>query len=190
MHATYSTIRAQGIDVEKDIKALLIQFWEAYSDRNMEKVLRENLAVRWFCGFGLTDTTPDFSYFSKLRKRIGTKRIATMFQAINATLETHYLFGKVFTFIDASTIITKAARWSERDKALADGEQKLNNSNVAQYVADSDARWGAKSKDKLLFGHKRHLAVDMRHGLILKVSSPVKEQSSWINSMTLTIPIN
>lgn len=168
MRATYSTIGAQGIDVERGIKALLIQFWEDYSDRNMEKALRENLAVRWFCGFGLTDATPDFSYFSKLRKRIGTKRIATMFQEINATLETHGLFGNVFTFIDASTIITKAALWEERDRALKDGEQKLNNSNVAKYAADSDAKWGAKSKNKIWFGHKRHLSVDMRHGLILK----------------------
>jgi IS5 family transposase len=168
MRATYSTMGAQGIDVEKGIKALLIQFWEDYSDRSMEKALRENLAVKWFCGFGLTEQTPDFSYFSKLRKRIGTKRIATMFQEINTTLETHGLFGNVFTFIDASTIITKAALWEERDKALADGEEKLNNSNVHKYAADSDARWGAKSKNKLWFGHKRHLSVDMRYGLILK----------------------
>jgi IS5 family transposase len=170
MRATYSTMGAQGIDVEKDIKALLIQFWEDYSDRNMEKALRENLAVTWFCGFGLTDATPDFSYFSKLRKRIGTKRIATMFKEINATLETHGLFGNVFTFIDASTIITKAALWEERDKALADGEKKLNNSNVQTYAADSDAKWGAKSKHNIWFGHKRHCAVDMRFGLITKTA--------------------
>ena len=168
MRAAYSTIGAQGIDVEKGIKALLIQFWEDYSDRSMEKALKENLAVKWFCGFGLTEPVPDFSYFSKLRKRIGTKRIAAMFQEINATLEAHGLFGNVFTFIDASTIITKAALWEERDKALADGEQKLNNSNVAKYAADTDARWGAKSKTNIWFGHKRHLAVDMRYGLIKK----------------------
>ena len=134
----------------------------------MEKALKENLAVKWFCGFGLTEPTPDFSYFSKLRKRIGTKRIATMFQDINQTLESHGLFGNVFTFIDASTIITKTALWEERDKALADGEHKLNNTNVAKYATDTDARWGAKSKDKMWFGHKRHLAVDMRYGLIKK----------------------
>ena len=170
MRATYSTIGAQGIDVEKGVKALLIQFWEDYSDRSMEKALRENLAVKWFCGFGLTDPTPDYSYFSKLRKRIGTKRIATMFKEINTTLETHGLFGNIFTFIDASTIITKTALWEERDKALADGEKQLNNNNVKKYVADKDARWGAKSKNNIWFGHKRHLAVDMRYGLITKTA--------------------
>lgn len=73
-----------------------------------------------------------------------------MFKEINAILEEHGLFGNVFTFIDASTIITKAALWEERDKALADGEEKLNNSNVAKYASDTDARWGAKSKKQAL----------------------------------------
>lgn len=170
MRSAYSTTGAVGIDIEKGIKALLIQFWEDYSDRNMEKALRENLAVKWFCGFSLTEPTPDFSYFSKLRKRIGAKRIADMFTTINQTLETHGLFGNVFTFIDASTIITKTALWEERDKALAAGEQQLNNSNVTKYAADADARWGAKSKNKIWFGHKRHLSVDMRYGLIKKIT--------------------
>jgi transposase, IS5 family len=170
MRATYSTIGAHGIDVEKGIKALLIQFWENYSDRDMEKALKENLAVKWFCGFGLTDSTPDYSYFSKLRKRIGTKRIATMFKEINKTMKNHGLFGNVFTFIDASTIITKTALWEERDKALKDGEEKLNNSNIHKYSSDKDARWGAKSKNKIWFGHKRNVAVDMRYGLIQKLA--------------------
>ena len=170
MRAAYSTLGANGIDAEKGVKALLIQFWEDYSDREMEKAVRENLAVRWFCGFSLTEQTPDYSYFSKLRKRLGTKRIGRFFEEVNATLESRGLFGNVFTFIDASTIISKTALWEERDRALRDGEEKLNNKNVEKYAADTDARWGAKSATKLWFGHKRHAAVDMRHGLIKKVA--------------------
>lgn len=170
MRSTYSTLGTNALDVEKGVKALLIQFWEDYSDRQMEKALKENLAIRWFCGFSLTEQTPDYSYFSKLRKRIGTKRIGHFFEDVNATLESRGLFGNVFTFIDASTIITKTALWEERDRAIADGAEKLNNKNVAKYAADTDARWGAKSKNKIWFGHKRHAAVDMRHGLIKKVA--------------------
>src|SRR3989344_1406564 len=106
---SYSDLGDSGIDVEKGIKALLIQFWEDCSDRQMEKALKENFAIRWFCGFGLTEEVPDFSYFSKLRKRIGTKRIADLFNEINAILEGYGLFGNVFAFIDASTIVTKTA---------------------------------------------------------------------------------
>jgi len=145
----YSDLGANGIAVEKGLKCLLVQFWEDYSDRQNEKAVKENIAVRWFCGFGLTEETPDHSYFGKLRKRIGTQRIARMFNAVNSQLAEHGLFGKVFTFIDASTIITKTALWEERDKAIADGEEKLNNAVVNKYTADKQAKWGAKSKRKI-----------------------------------------
>lgn len=166
----YSDTGAEGIDVVKGFKALLIQFWEDYSDREMEKVLEENVAVKWFCGFELLEKTPDHSYFGKLRKRLGTKNIADIFNSVNEELRDKGLFGDVFKFIDASSIVTKTALWEERDKAIANGEEKLNNKNVTNYAADSDARWGAKSKHNIWFGYKRHHNVDMRFGLIDKVA--------------------
>ena len=170
MRACYSTLGVRGIDVEKGVKSLLIQFWENYSDREMEKAIKENLAIRWFCGFSLSESTPDYSYFSKLRKRVGVKRIAELFKTVNSILESKGLFGNVFTFIDASAIVSKTALWEERDEAIKDGEEKLNNKNVEHYAADTDARWGAKSKKNIWFGYKRHEAVDMRHGLVKKVA--------------------
>jgi transposase, IS5 family len=167
----YSNLGTTGIDVERGIKALLVQFWEDYSDRQMEKAIRENLAIRWFCGFGLREQTPDYSYFSKLRRRLGTRHTANLFDQVNATMEGYGLFGNVFTFIDASAIITKTALWKERDKAIEDGAAKLNNVNVKHYAKDKDARWGAKSKHNIWFGYKRHEAVDMRHGLVKKVAA-------------------
>lgn len=166
----YSSIGAEGVDVIKGFKALLIQFWENYSDREMEKVLQENVAVKWFCGFELTEKTPDHSYFGRLRKRLGAENIADIFNSVNAVLRGKGLFGDVFKFIDASTIITKTALWEERDRAIKNGEEKLNNSNVEKYSADKDARWGAKSKNHIWFGFKRHCNVDMRHGLIDKLT--------------------
>jgi IS5 family transposase len=157
--------------LEQGVKALLVQFWEDYSDREMENALRENVAVRWFCDYGLVEDTPDHTYFSKLRTRLGTKGIADLFQKINQILEQHGLFGNVFTFIDASAIVTKTALWEERDRAIADGAEKLNNANVSNYAADPDAKWGAKSKNKIWYGYKRHEAVDMRHGLVRKVAT-------------------
>lgn len=170
MRAAYSTLGANGIDVCRGVKALLIQFWENYSDREMEQAIKENLAVRWFCGFGISESTPDYTYFCKLRKRIGTKRTAQFFKDVNSILESYGLFGDVFTFIDASTIITKTALWKERDKAIKNGQEKLNNKNVKDYAADKDARWGAKSKTNIWFGYKRNIAADMRFGLIKKMS--------------------
>lgn len=162
----YSDLGKTGIDIEKGFKALLVQFWEDYSDRQMEQAVRANMDVRWFCGFSLSAPTPDHSYFGKLRKRIGTDRLTAVFNQVNALLATQGLVGNVFTFVDASAVITKLALWEERDRAIKDGEETLNNAVVGKYAADTDARWGAKGKNKIWFGYKKHDAVDMKHGII------------------------
>lgn len=175
----YSDLGKTGVDIAKGFKALLIQFWEDYSDRQMEKAVRENIAIRWFCGFALLEETPDHTYFCKLRKRLGTKNIADLFNGVNETLRGKGLFGDVFKFIDASSIITKTALWEERDKAIKEGEEKLNNANVKHYAADKDARWGAKSKTNFWFGYKRHHNIDMRHGLIDKLAVTPANVMDW-----------
>jgi IS5 family transposase len=175
----YSNLGDTGIDIEKGFKALLIQFWEDYSDREMENAVRKNLAIRWFCGFSLTESTPDHTYFCKLRKRLGAKNIAATFNRVNEKLSKKGLFGDVFKFIDASAIVSKTALWEERDKAIANGEKKLNNHNVKKYAADKDARWGAKSKTNIWFGYKKHHNVDMRFGLIDKLAVTAANVLDW-----------
>lgn len=166
----YSHLGQPGIPAVRGLKAILLQFWEDYSDREMEAAVRENLAIRWFCEFSLTERTPDHSYFGKFRKRIGTQYLADMFNSVNERLQKEELFGNIFYFIDASTILTKTALWEERDRAIKDGHDKLNNLVVKDYAADKEARWGAKSKKNIWFGYKRHTAVDMRYGLITKTT--------------------
>jgi IS5 family transposase len=80
------------------------------------------------------------------------------------------LVRSVFTFVDASAIVTKQTTWAERDRALADGAEALNNRNVSQYSADPDARFGCKGTDRFWYGYKRHVSVDMRSGLIRAVA--------------------
>ncbi len=164
----YSDLGKTGIDINKGFKALLVQFWEDYSDRQMENAVKHNVAIKYFCDFSLTEETPDHSYFGKLRERIGSERLANIFNNINEELSQQGIFGNVFTFVDASTIVTKTALWEERDQAIKDGEETLNNIVVKKYAKDKEARWGAKSKNNIWFGYKRHNAVDMRHGLIKK----------------------
>jgi IS5 family transposase len=170
LEKTYSHLGQKGIPAVRGLKALLLQFWEDYSDRQMEAAVRENLAIRWFCGFSLNEKTSDHSYFGKFRKRIGTQHFADIFNSINERLRKEGLFGNIFHFIDASTIIAKSALWEERDRAIKDGHDKLNNLVVKEYASDKDARWGAKSKKHIWFGYKRHTAVDMRYGLISKTT--------------------
>jgi IS5 family transposase len=166
----YSDKGQTGYSVDQGFKAMLVQFWEDLSDREMERALRENLIFKWFCGFGLKDQTPDHSYFGRLRQRIGTERVAKVFNQINNQLNARGLYGEAFTFMDASKVISKVALWEERDRAIRDGYEKLNNQVVGKYAKDKQARWGAKSKKDIWFGFKRHVAVDMRYGLISKTT--------------------
>ena len=66
-----------------------------------------------------------------------------------------------------------------RDKAIADsknsesddnGDPTMNNKNVENYSSDPQARYGAKGKNDIWLGYKRHVAVDMHQGLITKVA--------------------
>jgi IS5 family transposase len=164
----YSEKGAVGIPIKKGFAALLLQWWEDLSDRQMERALQENTAMKWFCGFNLTEKTPDHSYFGKLRKRIGTKNLADLFNEVTIALGKAGLVGGVFTFVDSAGIVSKLALWKERDKAIAEGEEKLNNAVVKKYATDKDARFGCKGKKKYWFGYKRQVAIDMKQGFITK----------------------
>jgi IS5 family transposase len=170
LHTLYSPKGAQGIAVETGFKCLMIQFYEDLSDRQVENALKENVAMKWFCGFGLMEDTPDHSYFGKLRRRIGTKRLAELFNRVNAELREKHIIGEVFTNVYATGLISKIALWKERDKAIKEGLEKLNNDTVGKYATDKQARFGCKGKQKFWFGYKRHCSVDMKHGLINKMA--------------------
>jgi len=166
----YSKTGAKGIAVERAVRLLVIQFLEDYSDREMERAISENMAIRWFCGYELTEATPDHSFFGDFRKRLGTANMGRIFKTVNDELKQKGLIGETFSFIDATGIVTKTALWDERDKALAEGAEKLNNQNVKKYVADKQARYGCKGKNKFHFGYKRHHCIDMKQGIITKVA--------------------
>jgi len=161
---------ANGYGIVTLFQCLLLQFIEDISDRELERYLRENNAAKLFCGFGLVEATPDFSLFTRVRKRIGTHRLSQMFAGIRDALKTQGLISEVFTFVDATHLISKANLWQERDKVLAQGYEKLNNETLPKAACDKDARIGCKGKNKFWYGYKQHTSVDMQSGLINKVA--------------------
>ncbi|MGV7229105.1 MAG: transposase [Nitrospirales bacterium] len=64
---------ADGYGVERLFRCLLLQFMEDLSDRDMERYLEENLAAKWFCGFTLSEPTPDYTLFTRVRTPYGQK---------------------------------------------------------------------------------------------------------------------
>lgn len=160
----------KGYRAYRLFKCLLLQFFEDLSDRELERYLIENNAGKWFCDFDLTEKTPDHTVFSKMRARIGTKLLSEIFADLRDQLRSQGYMNEVFNFVDASSLISKASLWKERDKAIKDKYEKLNNEVLPKVAHDKQARIGCKGKDKFWYGFKKHVSVDMQSGLINKVS--------------------
>lgn len=170
----YSVNGRKGYSAISVLKMLCLQFFEDLSDRQMERYLEENLAAKYFCGFGIEDQTPDFRSFTVFRSRIGTKTLADIFNGFIVQLKADKTVRTVFTFVDSSQIKSRIDVWEARDKFKQDddedGNNSLNNSNIGKYSSDKEAKFGCKGKNKFWIGYKRHVAVDMPTGIITKVA--------------------
>ena len=161
--------------VEFGLRALVLQFIEDLSDREMERYLQENTAGKWFCNLTLGEKSPDHSYFGDFRKRLGTTRLMVVFSQVRGSLKHMGLIREVFTFVDASQLVSKLTTWDDRDKAIKAGLEKFNNETAPKIAADSQARFGCKGSNKFWFGYKEHVSVDMQSGLINKVAATSAE---------------
>lgn len=160
----------KGYGLLRLFKCILLQFMEDLSDRELERYLQENNTAKWFCGFGLLEKTPNYSVFSKFRKNIGTRFMSEVFGDLREQLKQHGLISEVFSFVDASHLISKANLWKERDKAIQERYEKLNNEVLPKVAKDTQARIGCKGGNKFWYGYKKHACVDMQSGLINKIA--------------------
>lgn len=167
----YSAKGRKEKGVEFGLRALVLQFIEDLSDREMERYLQENNAGKWFCDLALGEKTPDHSYFSDFRKRLGTRRLMEIFAHVRESLKGMGLIREVFTFVDASQLVSKLSTWDDRDKAIKAGLERFNNETAPEVASDKQARFGCKGNDKYWFGYKEHVSVDMQSGLINKVAA-------------------
>jgi transposase, IS5 family len=126
----------KGYGVLRLFKCLLLQFMEDLSDRELERYLSDSNAAKWFCGFDLTEDTPNYSVFSKLRARIGTNLLSKIFSSFRDQLRSQGYMSEVFTFVDASHLISKANLWEERDEVRRQKYEKLNNDTLPEVAHD------------------------------------------------------
>jgi IS5 family transposase len=166
LQSSYSDMGRRAYPLGAMLKAAVLQYMEDRSDRQMERFLAENLAGKLFCGFELEDETPDHSAFGEWRRRVGAERLAEVFNRLGQALRGAGLIREVFTFVDATKLVSKENLWKERDLAEERG-QRLGNSNVAELAADPEARFGSKGGTRW-YGYKAHVSVDMSQGLVAR----------------------
>jgi transposase len=115
----------KGYGMLKLFKCLLLQFMEDVSDRELERLLQENNAAKWFCNFSLAEETPNYSVFSRARSKIGTNQLSKIFADLRGQLKSQGIMCEVFSFVDATHLIAKASFWDERNKAIEQSMRSL-----------------------------------------------------------------
>lgn len=160
----------KGHGILRLFKCLLLQFMEDLSDRELERYLGDSNAGKWFCDFALMEKTPDHSVFSKIRKKIGTEVLSKIFTKFRDQLRAQGYMSEVFTFVDASHLISKANLWEERDELRKLKYDKLNNETLPKVAKDKQAKIGCKGGSKFWYGYKKHVSVDIQSGMINKVA--------------------
>jgi len=140
--------------MEALFRCLLLQFIEDLSDRELEKMLQENTAAKLFCGFSLSEKTPDFTLFTKNREKLGAKELGKMFAKMRDQLRSKGYMHDVFNFVDASHLVSKAALWEERDQAIQKKYEALNNQTLPKIARDKQARFGCKGGNKFWHGSR------------------------------------
>ena len=160
----------KGFGLYRVFLCLLLQFMEDLSDRELEVFMQGNNHGKWFAEFSIIEKTPDHTLFCKLRKKIGTSRLFKIFDNLRFQLQSQGYMSEVFTFVDASHLVSKAGLWEERDKAIKAKYDKLNNEVLPKVAKDKEANFGCKGGNKFWYGFKKHISVDMQSGMINKVA--------------------
>ena len=141
-----SPLGRKGYPALAMFKALLLQQWYRLSDPGLEEALGDRLSFRRFCGFSLSDPTPDETTFVRFRDALAKAGLAeSLFREANRQLEARGLILKAGTLMDATLVEASVAR-----PPSSEGEVSGRD------PAAGFTRRGGKS----FFGYKAHIAVD------------------------------
>lgn len=174
-----------GYELEKVVAVVLIMFLYDKSLREMEDLLRHHYGFRYVCRFELGEETPDYSTISKWLSKLekGEDRVEKAFRRAVDRLRGRREVELLRVFIDSSKMRAMVDTWKVRDRMVAEletrddevtdmecgenAEGSVDNTNVAQYSTDPDARYGCKGEGEYWLGYKRNVAVCMETGLIV-----------------------
>jgi transposase len=165
-----------SIDPEVALRLMLAGFLH---DRRLMREAQVNLAIRWFCGYGLHETLPDHSSLTRIRQRWGAVRFRRIFErTVRACLEAKIAKAEI-VHIDAS-LIRADVSWESlvaRHVAAAnpeDEEAERRSRKTGKYkkisTTDPDATMATTGRNRRLEPSiKQHTAVDDVSGVVLDV---------------------
>ena len=176
-----------SIDPEAALRLMLSGFLLGIvHDRELMRRAQTDFAIRWFCGYRLTDRLPDHSSLTRTRQRWGEGLFKEMFhRVVRMCVEAGLVDGSTI-HVDSSIVRANVSIKSMVDEHLVrvieenaeDGEdtgkiarggrRRSKSKNLKRSLSDPDAVMSRSSrKDKYIPGYKGHLAVDDRCGVIV-----------------------
>lgn len=136
-----------GIDPEVAVRLMLAGLLcNIVHDRRLMREAQVNLAIRWFAGFGLTETLPDHSSLTRIRQRWGKERFARIFEKSVEACVTAKLVGGDILHVDASLIRANVS-WSSLAVEYVDASIEANKTN-SDKPDDDDTLGGPKGPSK------------------------------------------
>jgi IS5 family transposase len=162
----------------------VLQALYSLSDEQAEFQLRDRLSFMRFAGLALHQAVPDAKTIWLYREQLKQAgAIEGLFRRFDEVLATKGFLAMGGQIIDATLIAAPRQKLTIEEKAIIrDGGTPTDWSRAKRAQKDRDARWTlkrGKAKPKPegtqrqamqiavpIFGHKSHIDIDRRHGLI------------------------
>jgi transposase len=172
-----------SVDPEVAIRLMLAGFLLGFvHDRRLMREAQVNLAIRWFCGYGLHERLPDHSSLTRIRQRWGALRFRRIFEhTVRACLEAKIAKAEI-VHVDA-TLIRADVSWeslvARHVEAVAaanpDEEAERRSRKTGKYkktsTTDPEATMATNGRDRRLEpSFKQHTAVDDQSGVVLDIT--------------------
>jgi transposase len=125
-----------SIDPEAAVRLMLAGFFEGIvHDRKLLRQAHVNVAIRWFCGYGLDEPLPDHSSLTRIRQRWGAVRFRRIFERTVAACVAAGLVTGETVHVDA-TLIRADVSWESL--VARHVEQSLQLNEVADEPTAAD----------------------------------------------------
>ena len=169
----YSTLTqgAEGYDPIALFKAqLLVYLGEVNSERKLASALRFNGRLCLLCGFNFL-RTPSNGTFTNFRDRLSDNTFYEILHNLIAQAIVLRVIQGGDTAIDSTHTWAYANQFGHKTCSCK------GKCDCPRSFSDTDATWGAKSKDYFFFGYKVHLIVDATSQLPLEVKVTPGDQA-------------
>lgn len=119
----------------KLFKLYLVMFlFNIESESELVRRAQADFAIRWFCGFGLSDKIPDNSTLSKFRTRLGSETFREIFRYVVRLCVSAKLVKGEHVSIDGSKHLAKARRYTPAEQAKRLVEEFLRRVYETEYI--------------------------------------------------------